>query len=97
MLLGRRSSSKQVCVYPTGYFLFLGVSQSSSNTNNTRQIKSPWLEESTDRCRLEADYNVWRRHDASTVIKVLIENGNFTSITNVVESFKLKHNKTMSE
>ncbi|XP_071544866.1 tyrosine-protein kinase receptor-like isoform X2 [Panulirus ornatus] len=82
---------------PNGHFLFLGVSQSSTNTNNTRQIKSPWLEESTEQCRLQADYNVWKRHDASTVIKVLIENGNYTSITNVADTFKLKFNKTTSE
>ncbi|KAK8724006.1 hypothetical protein OTU49_011394, partial [Cherax quadricarinatus] len=78
-----------------GHFLYLGVFLSSTNTNNTRQIKSPWLEESGERCRLEADYNVWKKHDVSNVIKVLLENGNFTSITTVVDTVNL--NKTSPE
>ncbi|XP_042235928.1 ALK tyrosine kinase receptor-like [Homarus americanus] len=79
----------------SGHFLYLGLRKSSTNTNNTRQIKSPWLEESSDTCKLEADYNVWKKHDVTNVIKVLIENGNFTSITTIVDTVKL--NKTSPE
>lgn len=62
------------CVLP-GQFLYLGVPENGVLINHTRLIKSPWMEESVEDCRLEAEYNV---KDEDTTTKVIIENGNYT-------------------
>ncbi|XP_066969584.1 tyrosine-protein kinase receptor [Macrobrachium rosenbergii] len=73
---------------PQGHFLYLGVTKSSTQTNITRLITSPWLESSGKGCRLEADYHVWKT-DESSVIKVLLEVNNITRITSLDDFGKI--------